>query len=102
MHLEVTRPSTIPKSFIASAALLVAISAFSSTPPSIAAKHISSPINLDGKLDEPEWQQAQTIELVQQAPRPGQPTPYRTEVKILTSGDAVYFGFICHDSNPKA
>jgi hypothetical protein len=102
MHLEVTRPSTILKSLIAYAALLVAISAFSSTPPSIAAKRISSSINLDGKLDETDWQQAQTIELVQQAPRPGQPTPYRTEVKILTSGDAVYFGFICHDPNPKA
>jgi hypothetical protein len=70
--------------------------------PRIVAKQISSAIRLDGKLDEPEWQEAQTIELVQQAPNPGKPTPYKTEVKVLVSGDAVYFGFICHDPNPSA
>jgi len=82
-------------SFLSSAAL-------AGGTPSVRTTHISSSINLNGKLDEPEWQQAQTIELVQQAPLPGKPTPYKTEVKILTSGDAVYFGFICHDPNPKA
>src|SRR3954466_7662896 len=101
-HLEVNKPSTILKLLVVSAALLVELSAFSSSPPSIAAKRISSSITLDGKLEEPEWQQAQTIELIQQAPRPGQPSPYKTEIKILTSSEAIYFGFICHDTNPKA
>jgi hypothetical protein len=38
----------------------------------------------------------------QQAPHPGQPTPFKTQVKILVSEDALYFGFICHDPSPKA
>jgi hypothetical protein len=100
MLLEVTRLSR--NALITAASLFVTISLFATTPPSITAKHISSSINLDGKLDEPEWQQAQSIELIQQAPNPGKPTPYRTEVKVLVSGDAIYFGFICHDPNPKA
>lgn len=102
MHLAVSRPSTIHRSIVISALLLVALSSFASTPPSIAAKRIKSSITLDGKLDEPVWQQAAPIELVQQAPHPGQPTPFKTEVKVLVSSDAVYFGFVCHDPNPKA
>jgi hypothetical protein len=101
MPLAVNWPSTVLKWFV-TVALLVGVSAFGASPPSIAARHISSSINLDGKLDEPEWQQAQFIELVQQAPHPGQPTPFKTEVKVLASKDAVYFGFICHDPNPRA
>jgi hypothetical protein len=34
--------------------------------------------------------------------RPGQPTPYKTEVRILTSNDALYFGIVCHDPKPQA
>jgi hypothetical protein len=102
MHLEATRLSRIINALVTAAALFVTIPASASPSPSIAAKHISSSINLDGKLEEPEWQQAQSIELIQQAPNPGKPTPYRTELKVLVSADAIYFGFICHDPNPKA
>lgn len=58
-------------------------------------------IRLDGRLDEPAWQQAQAVELVQQSPRPGEPTPYKTEVRILVLGDTLYFGFLCRNPEPK-
>jgi Domain of unknown function (DUF5916) len=70
--------------------------------PSITARRISSPITLDGKLNEPEWQDAQVIKLVQQAPHSGAETPYVTEVRVLVGSDAIYFGVLCHDPNPKA
>lgn len=57
-------------------------------------------IHLDGHLDEPLWQQAQAIELTQQAPKPGQPTPFRTTVKIAVTKDTVYFGFDAADPEP--
>lgn len=59
-------------------------------------------ITLDGRLDEPAWKTAPVITLTQQSPYPGKPTPYETEVRVLVREDAVYFGFVCHDPNPKA
>ncbi len=70
--------------------------------PSVAALKISGSITLDGKLDEPQWREAPAIKLVQQAPHPGAATPYVTEVRVLVSSDAIYFGFLCHDPHPKA
>jgi Domain of unknown function (DUF5916) len=70
--------------------------------PSISALRISSPITLDGKLDEPEWRDAPVIKLVQQAPHPGAETPYITEVRVLVGSDAIYVGIHCQDPNPKA
>lgn len=68
--------------------------------PRAAAAHISGPITLDGRLDEPAWRDAQSFTLTQQAPKPGQPTPYVTEVRVLATSDAIYFGFDCHDPKP--
>src|SRR5512146_1158901 len=101
MRFDVCKDSTLKASL---AALILVLSNFAhaSSPPSVVATRITSPIILDGKLDEPAWRTATAINLVQQAPRPGAPTPYRTEVKILRSNDAIYFGFICHDPKPKA
>src|SRR5579859_505751 len=70
--------------------------------PSVAALKIPGSIILDGKLDEPEWRGAPVITLIQQAPHPGAPTLYKTEVRVLVSKDAIYFGFICHDPHPEA
>jgi len=58
-------------------------------------------IQLDGRLDESVWQRAgQVVELTQQSPRPGEPTPYKTEVRVLVLRDTLYFGFLCHDPEP--
>lgn len=84
------------------AALFISSPVFASDPPSATATHISASLTLDGKLDEPAWQDAQSFTLTQQSPHPGQPSPYKTEVRVLVSNDAVYFGFLCYDPNPKA
>jgi hypothetical protein len=60
----------------------------------------SGPITLDGRLDEPAWRDAVVLPLVQQSPKPGEATPYSTEVRILVAGDRIYFGFLCHDPEP--
>jgi hypothetical protein len=51
-------------------------------------------IVLDGRLDEPAWQRASVMKLVQQSPEPGEPTPYETEVRVILEGDRLYFGFL--------
>ncbi len=70
--------------------------------PSVAAKHISTSVPLDAKLDDDAWREAPVITLTQQSPRPGQPTPYVTEVRVLVSDDAIFFGFKCRDPRPEA
>ncbi len=58
-------------------------------------------VNLDGRLDEPAWQNPSlAADLVQQSPNPRQPTPYRTAVKVLVAPDIIYFGFECSDPAP--
>jgi hypothetical protein len=57
-------------------------------------------IELDGNLSEPAWALAPRVLLVQQAPRPGAPTPYTTEVSVLVSRDTIYVGFRCVDPEP--
>ena len=69
---------------------------------STSVKRITGPITLDGKLDEPSWRDAPVITLVQQAPHPGGKTPYVTQVRVLVSDDAIYFGFTCRDPEPNA
>jgi Domain of unknown function (DUF5916) len=68
--------------------------------PKIHAHLASSPIIIDGKLDEPAWQDAEPIFLTQQSPSPGKPTPYKTEVRVLIYRDALIFGFRCTDPDP--
>ncbi|RKZ10896.1 hypothetical protein DRQ50_14160, partial [bacterium] len=58
-------------------------------------------ITVDGRLDELSWQTAGRInDLVQQDPRPGEPTAYTTEVMVLADPGGLTFGFICRDPEP--
>jgi len=59
-----------------------------------------SSIVLDGRLDEPVWRDAPVLRLVQQSPKPGGATAYQTEVRIIVSGDRIFFGFDCKDPQP--
>jgi hypothetical protein len=62
----------------------------------------SGPIHLDGLLDETDWQTAAVIpELTQQSPVPGGPTPYRTEVRLMTDGEILFVGVRCFDPDPR-
>src|SRR5437764_14369559 len=62
----------------------------------------SGPIKLDGKLDAPEWQTAIPVQLTQQNPRPGPPTPKNTQVRAIRHGDRLSCGFACRDPKPNA
>jgi hypothetical protein len=101
MRFVFNKPWQISRCLLA-IAIFLSPSAFALGPPSTKATRLSSAITLDGRLDEPAWRDAQSFTLSQQSPHPGQPTPYATEVRVLVSNDAVYFGFLCHDPNPKA
>ena len=70
--------------------------------PTVHARLATGAIDIDGKLNEPDWQQAEPMTLTQQSPRPGENTPYTTVVRVLLYHDALIFGFECHDPRPKA
>ena len=56
---------------------------------------------LDGTLDDPEWQSATPISgFLQREPFEGQAPTARTEVRIFYDKHDVYFGIVCFDSDP--
>ena len=56
---------------------------------------------LDGTLDDPLWQSAKLIsDFRQREPYEGDPATEKTEVRILYTRHAVYFGIHCYDSKP--
>lgn len=80
-----------------------ATNAMGETPTIAAAQQVpADAVALDGRLDEAAWRQAEVIVLTQQDPRPGAPTPYATEVRVLADGQHLYFGFSNSDPNPEA
>jgi len=61
----------------------------------------TSPIRVDGRLDEEAWKSAGiAVTLTQQSPVSGGPNPYRTEVRFLAGADTLYVGFLCLDPEP--
>lgn len=71
-----------------------------SAPPAEAVA-VEHPPKLDGTLDDPLWQPATPVtDFRQQEPLEGQPATEKTEVRILYTRHAVYFGIHCFDSNP--
>jgi len=81
---------------------LVMASTVAAADPSVwTATVIDQPITIDGHLDEPAWGLAAPLpDLIQQDPYPGEPTPYRTEVRVLVDKGALYLGIVCHDPDP--
>ncbi len=56
---------------------------------------------LDGTLDDPLWQSALPItDFRQREPHEGQPATEKTEVRVVYTRRAVYFGIHCYDSEP--
>lgn len=56
---------------------------------------------IDGTLDDPLWKLAQSItNFAQREPYEGQAPTEKTEVRILYTRHAVYFGVHCYDSEP--
>lgn len=61
----------------------------------------SGEIQVDGKLDEASWQAAfPGTDFIVYNPQNGEPSSYRTEVRILYDDDALYIGAFMFDSNP--
>src|SRR3954468_20637295 len=62
--------------------------------PVIAVRYNPSPaISLDGKLDESAWRDAPVLRLIQQSPKPGVSSEFKTEARIVVTNDKVYFAF---------
>jgi hypothetical protein len=56
---------------------------------------------LDGTLDDPLWQSAKPIiDFRQREPHEGEAPTENTEVRILYTRHAVYFGIHCYDTDP--
>ncbi len=66
------------------------------------AARVENPPKLDGAMDDPLWQKATPISnFLQREPFEGQPPTERTEVRVLYTKRAVYFGIKCFDSQSK-
>jgi hypothetical protein len=75
----------------------------SAAAPTAAATRIEGGLRLDGRLDEPEWTNAQPLgPLVQTEPSEGAPASEATEVRVLYDEDNLYFGILCRDRMPAA
>ncbi len=67
----------------------------------IPAVRIHGNIHLTGKLTDPKWKLAPRVSLDYEI-QPGNntPAPQKTEALVLYNSQFVYFGFICHDTDP--
>mgnify|MGYP001430039234 FL=1 len=64
---------------------------------------IATAPQVDGRLDEAVWREAQPLtDFVQRDPSEGAPSTERTEVRILTDGEALYIGAWLFDRDPAA
>ena len=65
------------------------------------AVRVNQPPRLDGTLNDPLWQSAQPVNSFRQRePHEGASPTEKTEVRILYTRNAVYFGVHCFDSEP--
>ena len=69
--------------------------------PTAAALRTDAPPTVDGRLDEPVWQQAVPLTgFVQSRPNAGAPATEETVVRFVYDDRALYIGAICYDSEP--
>lgn len=89
---------------LAAAALASPVASPATSRPAVTtAAHVpADAIKLDGRLNETVWQNAVPIQLTQQDPHPGGPTPYQTTVRVLVDAEHVYFGITNVDPDPAA
>ena len=67
----------------------------------VAAMRISTPIRMDGVLDEAVWQEAEPArQFVQAEPYEGEAATETTDVKLLYDNENLYIGVYCRDSAP--
>lgn len=67
--------------------------------PVIKVERVSQAINIDGKLDEVDWDKATAVsDFFRREPRQGGPIKYETKVKFLYDDKFLYVGAFCKDS----
>ena len=72
-------------------------------PATIRAALLRTPLTLDGRLDEPVWATADSIDdFRQREPREGSPATERTVVKVAHDAAALYIAVRCYDSDMRA
>jgi hypothetical protein len=88
----------------ACAALLilpVALGAQQPAPRRGSATVVSTPPVIDGRLDDAAWRSATVFDgFTQREPLEGTPVSERTDVRLLTDGEALYIGAWMHDRDP--
>ncbi|MBM3778620.1 MAG: carbohydrate binding family 9 domain-containing protein [Acidimicrobiia bacterium] len=71
------------------------------TRPEATASRATSPLTLDGALEEEAWRNAAPLtDFVQAEPLEGQPASERTDVRIVFDDEALYVGVSLGDTNP--
>ena len=71
--------------------------------PSASATTVKVAPVIDGRLDDEAWRSATLLTgFVQREPRSGEPETERTEVRIVTDGEALYVGFWNYDREATA
>ena len=74
-----------------------------SSVPMAQAVRVEGAPKLDGTLDDPSWQKAVPItDFRQREPFEGKPATDSTEIRILYTRSAIYFGIICRSSVPRS
>jgi len=72
------------------------------TLPSVRAVRVSTPIVVDGRLDEAAWREAPAAgDFRQSEPNEGQPASERTEIRVLYDDYALYIGARMFDAEPR-
>jgi len=71
------------------------------TPPSLRAGALTAAISIDGRVTEPAWDAAESIENFRQTdPIEGAPPTARTRVQVLADAHALVIGIICDQPDP--
>ena len=67
------------------------------------ARRVEEAPRIDGNLNDAVWARAPSInEFFQRDPEEGAPATEATEVKIIYTNQAIYFGVVCHDSQAES
>ncbi len=100
MH-RAMRLATILTAGMAASAAIGAPQQPASAPPALRAVHATHPIQIDGLLDEPDWQSAEPVSsFTQRFPAEGTPASQLTRVRILYDEERLIIGAEMDDADP--
>jgi hypothetical protein len=81
---------------------LLPLLAAADEPPRLRVVRVDEGPEIDGQLDDPVWERAAVIDrLIQAEPQQGAPISERTEIRVLSDLDNLYFGIRSYDRQPE-